>query len=72
MTNKGIYMKKLSSFTRSDRIISLISVLWLIIVFSAKVGDYDFLSAFGFVGFLPVVLVVGIKWIMSAKDVNKQ
>ena len=64
-------MKKFSDFTMGDRIISVVSVAWLIVLFgiSIEMTYYfkDFLVQFSVFGLLPVVVVVGLKWIMGAR-----
>lgn len=65
-------MKKLNQFTKSERIITLISIIWLTISFVFGInesrGDYneEFFTIFLITGVIPVLLIVGIKWIISA------
>ena len=64
-------MKKLSDFTMGDRVISVVSVVWLIVWFvfllDRKYDFIDFLIPFSAFGLLPVVVVVGLKWIVGAR-----
>jgi len=67
-------MKKLSDFTIWERIITVISVIWLIIIFAYAFDDShgsfdeDFVNTFLVGGLIPVFLVVGLKWIFGTKS----
>lgn len=66
-------MKKLNQFTKSERIISLISIIWIIAIFTVAINDssgyFDeyFFSIFFIRGLIPVLLLIGVKWIKSAE-----
>jgi len=65
-------MKKLNQFTKSERIISLISIIWIIAVFVMAINDSyghfneNFFTGFFGFGLIPVLLLMGVKWIKSA------
>lgn len=65
-------MKKLNQYSKSERVIVVISLIWLIIWFVVGLeeshGDFDeeFMGIFSIFGILPVIIVVGIKWIKGA------
>ena len=67
-----IYMKKLSEYSKSERIITILSSIWLIIIFVVSVnesgGDFDeeFITIFFVFGILPVLVIIGWKWIKNA------
>ena len=74
-------MNKCGNFSRSDRVITVISTVWLIVsCFLAIVTSDDYTGAFDFgefsakfliTGLLPIVLISGVKWILSSSK-NKQ
>lgn len=65
-------MKKISDFSKGERVIAVISAIWLVIWFvvamNESTGDFDedFISRFLIYGLLPVFVVVGWKWIQGA------
>lgn len=65
-------MKKISDFSKGERVIAVISAIWLVIWFVVAMnesrGDFDedFISIFLIFGLLPVLVVVGWKWIQGA------
>jgi hypothetical protein len=65
-------MKKLNQFTKSERVISLTSIIWIIAIFTVAFnesrGDFDeeFVGIFFIFGLMPVLLLIGVKWIKSA------
>lgn len=66
-------MKKLNQYTKSERVISLIATVWLVVILTIAInesyGDFDeeFFTIFFLFGLVPVLLLVGIKWILSAE-----
>jgi len=64
-------MKKISDFTKGERVITVISVIWLLLWFVAAINisrghfDEEFISPFLIFGLLPVLVVVGWKWIQG-------
>lgn len=68
----GVYMKKLSNFSKGERVIAVISAIWLVIIFVVAVnessGDFDeeFISIFFIYGVLPVLALIGWKWIQGS------
>lgn len=62
----------MTKLTKSDRVIGLISIIWLIIIFTMAFydsgGDFDegFVTFFFLVGLIPAFLLIGIKWIIAA------
>ena len=65
-------MKTPGEFSKGERILSVISAVWLIVVFvfafDESGGDFDeeFFAVFLIGGFVPVLVIVGWKWIHSA------
>ncbi len=65
-------MKFLADFSKVERILSVVSAIWLLIVFvfafDESGGDFDeeFFALFLIGGFVPVLVIVGWKWIHSA------
>ena len=65
-------MKNISDFSKGDRVIAVFSAIWLVIWFVFSVNESDgyfdekFLSIFLIIGLLPVLLVIGCKWIQGA------
>lgn len=68
-------MKKLNEYSKNERVIIVISIVWLIIWFVVGLeesrGDFDedFMGIFSIFGLLPIIIVIGIKWI---KEANKE
>jgi len=69
-------MKKISDFSKGERIFVVISVIWLILIFvfalSESRGKFDdeFMGIFLIVGVLPVFAVAGWKWIKGANKAD--
>ena len=65
-------MKKLQEFTKLERIIALVSVIWIILMFVIAINESDghfdqsFFEMFCIFGIIPVLLFVGVKWVKSA------
>ncbi|MDZ4185328.1 MAG: hypothetical protein U1D97_10165 [Desulfuromonadales bacterium] len=65
-------MKKISHFSKGERAIAVISAIWLVIWFVVAMNesngffDEEFVSFFFIFGLLPVLVVVGWKWIQGA------
>lgn len=75
-----VIMKKLNDFSRTARIVTVVSAGWLIIitffcVFSVSAGAsfYMVLILFSLTGLLPVVVFGGgVMWIISAPKKNNR
>jgi len=65
-------MKKISDFSKVERILSVISVIWILVWFVVAVNesrgyfDEEFITIFFIYGLLPVLVVVGWKWVQGA------
>jgi len=70
-------MKKISDFSKGERVIAVISAIWLVIIFvvaineSSGVFDEEFMTIFFILGVLPVLAVIGWKWIQGAAAAKK-
>lgn len=65
-------MKKLKEFTKSERIIAVISAVWTVLLFAIAIDesrgyfDDDFFFIFCVFGVIPVLLLVGVNWVIAA------
>jgi len=65
-------MKRPSEFTKGERIITIVSAIWLVIVFVIAFeetgGDFDeeFSTIFLLLGVVPILALTGWSWIRNA------
>ncbi len=65
-------MKNISDFSKGERVIAVISAIWLVIIFASAFafsdGNFDdeLIGIFFIFGLVPVLVVIGWKWIQGA------
>lgn len=65
-------MKNISDFSKGERVIAVISAIWLVIIFAfafdVSYGNFDdkFIGIFFIFGLVPVLVVIGWKWIQGS------
>ena len=68
-------MKNPGEFSKRERVLSVLSGIWLIVIFVIALdqsnGRLDnFFGIFLIVGLVPVLVIAGLKWIRNAPKVD--